>query len=87
MVHGSITEWQEWTGVDFNHHLQEIQSKDVKKEVESNRDYLEIPFPRGLAPQRLYVTEKNCSYFEPNIWVYHDISRPTESGASASGGI
>ncbi|KFY84800.1 hypothetical protein V500_08977 [Pseudogymnoascus sp. VKM F-4518 (FW-2643)] len=52
VVHGSITEWQEWTGVDFNHHLQEIQSKDVKKELESNRDYLEISFPRGLAPLR-----------------------------------
>lgn len=75
VVHGSITDWQEWTGVNFNHELQEIQSKNVKKELESNRDYLEIPFPGGLAPLRLYVTEKCCSYFEPNIWVYHDISR------------
>jgi hypothetical protein len=62
IIHGTMAEWQEWTGVDFEHHLQEIQSRDVKKEVESNRDYLEITFPGGLAPLRLYVAEKTCSY-------------------------
>lgn len=84
VVHGSIAEWQEWTGVDFDNHLQEIQSKDVKKELESDREYLEIPFPGGLVPLRLYVAEKRCSYFEPNIWVYHDLSRSSESGTSGA---
>jgi hypothetical protein len=73
VVQGSVTEWQAWTGIDFHHLLRESHSRDLKREQDSNRMYLEIPIPGGLVPLRVYVTEKTCTYIEPNVWLYHQV--------------
>lgn len=73
IVQGSVTEWQTWTGIDIHHLVRETHTKDLKKEEESNRMYLETPIAGGLVPLRVYVGEKTCTYIEPNVWLYHEV--------------
>ncbi|RFU27609.1 hypothetical protein B7463_g8737, partial [Scytalidium lignicola] len=67
VIHGSIAEWQEWMDVDFDRHIRNAESTDKEMESESNREYVEVPIPRGLVPLRVFLKEGRCTYTEPNI--------------------
>lgn len=72
-VGGSVTEWRQWTGIDFAAHVSQLQGTDDR--VGSNLDltHTEITFPAGLVLLRLYINTNRCVYIEPNIWIYHDL--------------
>lgn len=73
VIHGTIEEWQDWTGIDFGQLFRNMQAEGMNIERGSNREYLDIAILGGLAPLRVYVRERTCSYIEPNMWIYHKI--------------
>lgn len=69
-VEGTLAEWQKWTKCD----QWKTHAEAVKLEKHTGQLYIEVSFPGGLVPLRLYVQENRCVYDEPNVWLYHDVN-------------
>ncbi|KAK2882592.1 hypothetical protein FQN49_000204 [Arthroderma sp. PD_2] len=70
-VEGSIAAWQKWTRCDqWKTCLGAVKFEEGPRK---SRLYIEVAFPGGLAPLRLYILENIGVYIEPNVWLYHDL--------------
>ena len=72
-IRGRLATWQAWTGIDLQGLLLRIPPDNLKREPESNLEYVDVPFQGGLVPLRIHVKDKTCNYTEPNVWLYHGI--------------
>lgn len=68
-IEGSIANWQHWTRCD--------EWKALSKNHDSELSYVEVEFPGGLVPLRVFVEEDRAVYIEPNVWLYHDLQQTT----------
>ena len=75
IVQGSFSEWQAWTGIDF-YSLVRDQGRAGSVQPESDRDEgcFEVAIAGGLVPLQVSAREECCTYLEPNVWLYHDVS-------------
>lgn len=68
-VEGSIADWQHWTRSD--------DWRALPGKCDSDQLSVEVQFPGGLAPLRVFVEEDRAVYIEPNVWLYHDLQQTT----------
>ena len=74
-VSGTFEEWQNWTGIDFGHFLRTCHELDLMINSIHEREYMEVPIPGALVSLRVHVQKRECTYAEPNVWVYHRIEQ------------
>lgn len=70
VVEGTIEEWKEWTGVDFDRPSVRPGLEQGWRKVDS-RDSYEVLIPGALVPVRVDRQKNLGSYVEPNIWIRH----------------
>ncbi|KAI4127330.1 MAG: hypothetical protein LQ338_003253 [Usnochroma carphineum] len=76
-VQGSFADWQAWTGIDFHSLASERQGKaSLQLDRRVQDGYIEVPIDGGLVPLKVYLEQGICEYTEPNVWLYHNLSRP-----------
>lgn len=63
-VEGTITDWRQWTCCN------EWRTLPIKWDSDSL--FVDVEFPGGLVPLRVYLQEDCAVYVEPNVWIYHD---------------
>ncbi len=79
IVRGSFAEWQAWTGIDFDSLVRDrrhaTQEKMDQRDLESiEQEFIEVAIPGGLVPLRVSIHDGTCTYTEPNVWLYHEVS-------------
>ncbi|KAL8650434.1 MAG: hypothetical protein Q9226_005148 [Calogaya cf. arnoldii] len=79
IVRGSFAEWQTWTGIDFDSlvraHGRAAEEELMQPESDNiGQGVFEVAIPGGLVPVRVSTHDRMCTYVEPNVWLYHDVS-------------